>query len=157
MLDKAFKLLILKSHLWLKIASHLSISAECFDTALEILSSKYLDERYLVEQIFVTIDPARPLPSIRDFFAEMKYLFYELNNSFSLNFLKEGMPCNCYFRHMMIHKLPMFLRKEIFRAVGHTYPSLEEIFDLYSVFRVMELTKVITSHAEDYKSKTPRN
>ena len=43
----------------LKIISHLSISVESFDITLEILSSEYLDEKYMVEQIFVTIDTAR--------------------------------------------------------------------------------------------------
>ena len=51
--DKALKLLIKKKD------SHLSISAESFDTALEILSGEYLNERCLIEQIFVTIDTAR--------------------------------------------------------------------------------------------------
>ena len=41
------------------MVSHLSISVESFDTALEILRSEYLDERYLVEQIFVVIDTVR--------------------------------------------------------------------------------------------------
>ena len=46
---------------------------ESFDTALEILSSEYLDERYLVEQIFVAMDAAKlkrdnDLSSIRFFF-----------------------------------------------------------------------------------------
>ena len=73
---KELKMLILKNHLRvhaLKILSHLSISAESYDTALEILSSEYLDERYLIEQIFVTIDAAwrtrdNDFSSIRDFF-----------------------------------------------------------------------------------------
>ena len=61
--DKALKLLIYKNHLRghaLKIVSHLSISAESFYTALEILSCEYLNERYLVE-LFVAIDTARPV------------------------------------------------------------------------------------------------
>ena len=74
--NKALKLLILKNHLrghGLKIVNHLSISTESFDIALEILSSEYLDERYMVEQIFVTIDAARSIrdndfPYISDFF-----------------------------------------------------------------------------------------
>ena len=53
-----------------------------------------------------------------------------------------------------MQKLPMFSRKEIFRALGHTYPSLGEIFHSYSnVLRVMELTKLKASSAAIYKSK----
>lgn len=81
--DKALKLLILKNHLRghaLKIVSHLSISAESFDIALEILSSEYLDEGYMVEQIFLTIDAAKPArdhhySSIRDFLLRLNLCF----------------------------------------------------------------------------------
>ena len=112
----------------MKIVNPLSISAEIFDPVKEILSSEYLDERYLVEQIFMAIDTAMPVrendvSSIRDFFSEIKSLLYELKNSFSLDFLEEGTPGNRYFSHLIIHKLSMFSRKEIFRASGLTYPS----------------------------------
>ena len=64
-----------------------------------------------------------PISFIKDFFAEIKSSLYVLKNSFSLDFLEEGTPSNCYFIHLIIHKLPMFL-KEIFRALGLIYPSL---------------------------------
>ena len=96
------------------MVSHLSISVESFDTALEILRSEYLDERYLVEQIFVVIDTVRLVREndvfcIGDFSTEIKSLLYELKNSFSLDFLEEGTPGDRYFSHLIIHKLPMFL------------------------------------------------
>ena len=78
----------------------------------------------------------------------------ELKNSFSLDFLQEGTPDNLYFSHLIIHKLLMFLRKVIFRDLGHTYPSLGEIFDSYSnVLCVMELTKSKPSSAKTYNSE----
>ena len=53
-----------------------------------------------------------------------------------------------------MHKLPMFQRKEIFKVLGHTYPSFGEIFYTYSnVLRVMTLTKPKASCTESYKSK----
>ena len=83
----------------------------------------------------------------------MKSLFY-LKNSFSSDFLEEKMLGNHYFSHILIKKLPKFFRKYFFRALSHTYPSLEEIFDSYSyVHRVMELTKFKTSSAKGYKCK----
>ena len=96
--------------------SHLSTSMESFDTAMEIISCEYSDERYLVEQIFVAIDIARPVrekdvSSIKDFFAEIESLLYELKNSFSLEFLEEGTSGNRYFIPLITHKLPMFWRK----------------------------------------------
>ena len=69
-------------------------------------------------------------PILAIFFVEMKFLFYELKNSFSSNFLEEGMLSNRYFSHVM---MPMFLRKEMFSVVVHTYPWLGKIFDSYSV------------------------
>ena len=109
--DKALKLLIFKNHLRghaLKIVSHLSISADSFDVALEILSGEYLDKAYMVEQIFLTIDAAKParkndFSSIRDFMAEMKSLLFELRNPFSLDFLEDDTPGNRYFSHLLIH------------------------------------------------------
>ena len=39
-------------------------------------------------------------------------------------------------------------------ALGHTFPSLEDIFDTYfNVLRVMELTKLVASSAGSYKSE----
>ena len=158
--DKALKLLIKKTSMGSCLEdSHLSISVESFDTALEIISSKYLDERYLVEQISVATDSVRPVrergvSSIGYFLSEIKSLLYELKNYFSLDFLEEGTPGNSYFSHLIMHKLLMFLRKESFRALGHIYLSLGEIFDTYSnVLRVMELTKYEASNAESYKSE----
>ena len=107
----------------------------------------------------MAINTARPvhennLFSIRDFLAGIKSLLYGLKNSFSLNFLEEEMPGNRYFSHLIIYKLPMFLRKEIFRALGHTYPLLWEIIYTYSNERhIMELSKLKASSVESYKSK----
>ena len=50
----------------------------------------------------------------------MKSLLYDLKNYFSLDFLEEGTTGNRYLSHLIIHKLPMFLRKEIYGALGHT-------------------------------------
>ena len=85
----------------------LSISAESFDIALEIFRSEYLDERYLVEQILVAIDTARPVNandvfSIGDVFAEIESSLYEWKTTFSLHFLEEGTPNNRYFSHLSV-------------------------------------------------------
>ena len=45
------------------------------------------------------------MSSIRDFFAEIKSLLYELKNSFSLDILEEGAPGNPYFSHHLASQI----------------------------------------------------
>ena len=64
------------------------------------------------------------------------------------------MPGNHYFSNLIIQKLSMFLRKEMFWALGHTYPSLREVFFFISIpMCIMELTKFKASSAKSYKSE----
>ena len=119
----------------LQIISHLSITNENYQIALDLLNNEYLDEEYIVDEIFKMLVEVSP-KNDHEFNDLKKYLIktradlYEFNNSFNVDLITVNTAGNKLVSHLIYSKLLNIVRRELVRISNTNYPNTEQIFDL---------------------------
>ena len=127
-----------------KIVKHLSITDANYPIALDLLKQEFLDEEYLIDEIYKKIMHSYPAfdstyNTTRLYINEIKSYLFELKN-FGFDFIEEKSPGNSFVSHVIFSKLPLPFKLELIHKVSCNYPTLEDIFDNYN-----ELIKVLVS------------
>ena len=138
-LSGAAKLTYLRGYLKgyaLKVISHLPITDDSYMVAIDLLNEEFYDVNQIIDDIFkkvLTLSPKYD-PSFqqtRIYINEIRSLVHELKFC-KLDFLIPDSPGCMILSHIVVSKLPLVVRRELNRIVGHNYPSLNELFDNYN-------------------------
>ena len=70
--------------------------------------------------------------SVKLYLAEVRADLSELKTSYGLDFFEENPPGFMMVSHIVLDKLPVSVRKEISHRVDNNYPSIKQIFEIYS-------------------------
>lgn len=140
------------------IISHLSISDENFDVAIDLLKAEFLDEEFIVEEHFKKIISSQPkydpdFNNVKSYLNEMRAIVHDLQ-TYSLDFLnpKADSAGLKLLSHIIFNKLPSSLRRELMHKTKSNYPSLIHIFENYQ-----DVIKTLIRASSNQSTRAPKH
>ena len=143
------------------IISHLTITDSNYEVAINILRAEFLDNEYIVDEIFREILNSHPkydneFADVKKFLAKSRADLFELANSFNLDFVTSGSSGNILMSHIIFGRLPNVIKKDLIRISNTNYPSLDDIFNNYqNIIRTIIKTSKRLEVAQNASSKLP--
>ena len=155
-LSGAAKLTYLRSYLTdyaLKTISHLSIADDNYDVAMKLLKEEYLDEQYIIEEIFKQLLSKHPkfdtsFVEVRMYINECRALLYELK-TYKVDLLDDNSAGCKLISHIIFSKLPKSFVKELIHKIDSNYPTVLDLFEFYN-----EIIKTLVKTTSKYSSES---
>ncbi|MEO1301205.1 MAG: DUF1759 domain-containing protein, partial [Bacteroidota bacterium] len=137
-LNDAIKLTYLRGYLGgkaFKLISHLSVNEDNYQVARDILTKEYLDLRYIIDESFKRLLNMSPsfdsnFEGLKSYISECRAILHDLK-VYDVDLLDEGTAGCKFVSHVIFHKLPPSIRRELMNETT-TYPSVNEVFAHYS-------------------------
>ena len=117
-----------------QLISHLSINDENYNIALKLLTDEFLDEQYIVDEIFRMLLETSPkycpeFSDLESYLIKTKADLFELNTSFDVDLISVNTAGNKLVSHLIYSKLPNNIKKELVRITDTNYPNTDQIFN----------------------------
>ena len=117
-----------------QLISHLSINDENYNIALKLLTDEFLDEQYIVDEIFRMLLETSPkycpeFSDLKSYLIKTKADLFELNTSFDVDLISVNTAGNKLVSHLIYSKLPNNIKKELVRITDTNYPNTDQIFN----------------------------
>ena len=166
-LSSSNKLTYLRSYLSgyaFKVISHLSISDNNYEVALDLLENEFLDIPFIVDESFKQLFASSPkfdlnFAGVRAYVNECRALLHELKQ-YKVDLLDVDSSGCKLLSHLIFSKLPASIKRELVHKVNNNYPTVVDLFQHY-----VEIIKTLVCTAnprqfdkrESFKGKSPRN
>ena len=141
-----------------KIISHLSITDDNYDTAIDLLKDEFLDTEFIADEYFRQIIKASPkydqsFENVRQYLNETRAALHELK-SYNIDLLEENTSGNKLISHIIFDKLPNVIKRELVHKVDSNFPTVNQLFDNYN--DILK-TLIRTSYKREFDKQKPQN
>ena len=116
--------------------SHLSITNDNYDVAIQILKKEFLDEEFIVDEILKQLLEGYPkfdvtFGEVKSYINVCRAHLYELK-TYGVDLLEVNSAGCKLISHILFSKLPVSLKKELIHKVDTNYPTVVDLFDNYN-------------------------